>query len=129
MLSLMLGWIPVLGPIFQGLSSIATSFFGTKTAAIQADASVTIAETQASQQIIQVTNDDICLRLLRDIYCTPACVHLFLVSWDTIIAETTWVNHDLMWHTATYPASYAWYPTTVAVFLLGNIGLNMWKRK
>lgn len=124
-----LGWIPVLGPIFQGIASMVAPFFNEKGIAVKAAADVTIAETQASASIIQVTNDDICLRLLRDIYCTPACIHLFLVSWDTIIAETTWVSHKWMWHTATYPISYAWYPTTVAVFLLGNIGLNMWKRK
>lgn len=125
MLSAILGWIPLLGPIIQGIGGIYSKFkdtqLGIRTAEVQ--------EAQISAQIIATTNDDICLRLLRDIYCTPACVHLFLVSWDTIIAETKHVNHSWMWHTASYPASYAWYPTTVAVFLLGNIGLNMWKRK
>lgn len=124
-----LGWIPVLGPIIQGLFGFAGKFLDTKVAITQSNNSRDVSEAQVSAQIISVTNDDICLRLLRDIYCTPACIHLMLVSWDTIIAQTTWVNHSWMWHTATYPASYAWYPTTVAVFLLGNIGLNMWNRK
>lgn len=129
MLAMALGWIPILGPLIQGGSAIFSSFFNKEIVVAQTNAQVTIAETQASAQIIQATNDDILLRLLRDIYCTPACIHLLLVSWDTYIAESTWIDHSWMWHTASYPASYAWYPTTVAVFLLGNIGLNMWNRK
>lgn len=129
MLSLILGWIPILGPIVQGITGIFGKFMDSKVAINAADATRDVEEAKVSAQIIQTTNDDICLRLLRDIYCTPACIHLLLVSWDTIIAETTHISHKWMWHTATYPASYAWYPTTVAVFLLGNIGLNMWKRK
>lgn len=126
-------WLPLIGPIIQGLlntgSSIYMKFKDTELGKLKTNRESDVAEAQISAQIIRDTNDDLALRILRDIYCTPACIHLFLVSWDTFIAETRWINHSWMWHTASYPLSYAWYPTTVAVFLLGNIGLNMWKRK
>lgn len=126
-------WLPIIGPIIQGLmttgSSIYMKYKDTELGKLQTTRTNDLEEAKVAASIIQTTNDDIALRILRDLYCTPACVHLFLVSWDTIIAETTWINHSWMWHTASYPLSYAWYPTTVAVFLLGNIGINMWKRK
>lgn len=126
MLSLMLGWIPVLGPIFQGISSIASSFFSEKTAAVQADASVTIAETQASAQIIQTTNDDICLRLLRDALCAPVVIWTGIIGWDTIVVRH---NPDWVYIVEKYPDSVSYLPYAVIVFLLGNIGLNIWKSK
>lgn len=125
----MLSWIPLVGPILQGLFSTASTIYSKLKDTQLGMRNAEVEEAKVSAQIIHDTNDDLALRILRDIYCTPACVHLFFVSWDTIIAETTWVSHKWMWHTATYPASYAWYTTSVAVFLLGNIGLNIWKRR
>lgn len=125
MLSL-LGWIPLVGPILQGISGLITPFTNVAITKIKTAGDVTIAETQASTQIIQATNDDIGLRILRDAFCIGAVVIALFVCWDTL-----WAEHDpsLMWHVANFPPSFAWYPTTVATFLLGNIGLNMWNRR
>ena len=111
--------IPIIGPIVQ---SVVNGYFSTKTAEINRD----VSEAQVSGQIIAATEDDYLLRFVRDLYCTPAVVLTLFVGWDTL-----WAEHDpsMMWHVATWPNSYSWYPTSVAVFLLGNIGLNMWKRK
>ena len=122
-----LGFIPLLGPIIQGISSIFSGYFSTKTAAIQAGAQVAISETQAATQIIHDTADDIGLRILRDAAILPVVVWTFLIGWDTIIADTSWRVY--MWHVADYPPAVAYIPYAVLVFLFGNIGLNMWKRK
>lgn len=125
----MLSWIPLLGPILQGLfstaSSIYSTFKSTQVEQIKAD----VATAQVSEQIIRDTNDDIGLKILRDAYCLPAVVQVLGTGWDTMIAESTWVNHSWMWHVAAFPPSLAWYPMTVGVFLVGNIGLNIWKRR
>lgn len=121
-----LGWIPLLGPILQGISGLITPFTNLSATKIKTAAEVTIAETQASVSIIQATNDDILLRILRDAFCLPAVILTWFICWDTLWAEHA---REMMWHTAALPPSYAWYPTTVAVFLVGNIGLNMWNRK
>lgn len=115
----MLSWIPLLGPIIQGVSSIFTGYFSEK---VQINAT----ETNASVAIIQATKDDIGLRLLRDALCLFPVIWMSLVGWDTIVANH-WPN--LMWHTARYPVTVAYIPYAVMVFLLGNIGLNMWSRK
>lgn len=120
-----LSWIPLLGPILQGISGLITPFTNLDATKIKSAAHVDIAETQASVAIIQATNDDILLRILRDAFCLPAVILTWFVCWDTL-----WALHDrtLMWKTAALPPSYSWYPTAVAVFLLGNIGLNMFNR-
>jgi len=124
----MFGWIPLLGPIIQGISSIFSGFFNKEIAVVQAGAQVTIAETQASAQIIQATADDIGLRIMRDAMCLPIVVWVMLVSWDTIIAENSWKVY--MWHVAGFDkTSVPYLPYAVITFLLGNIGLNMWNRR
>lgn len=122
----MLSWIPLLGPIIQGVSSIFTGYFSVKTVALQTASATTIAETQASVQIIHDTSDDICIRILRDGICLFPVVWTAVVGWDTLMA---YHYPKLMWHVPPYPPSLTYLPYAVMVFLLGNIGLNMWNRK
>ena|SRR6266436_5119302 len=125
----MLSWIPLLGPILQGLFSTASSIYGkfkdTQVGMRQQD----VAEEQVAAQIIHDTNDSIGMRILRDAYCLPAVVHLWVTTWDTFIAISPHVDHSRMWHISEYPASYSWYLPSVAAFLVGTIGFNVWKRK
>ena len=123
---MMLSWIPLLGPIIQGVSSIFSSFTSMEAVKMQTAAQTTIAETNASVQILQTFHDDIALRIMRDAICLPIAVWALLMGWDTIVAKHwPW----LMWHTAGFPASVEYIPYMVLVFLFGNIGLNMWKNK
>src|ERR1700744_2536949 len=87
MLSIILGWIPVLGPIIQGITGIFSKFMDSKVAINQADATRDVAEAQVSAQIIHDTNDDICLRLMRDAVCAPVVVWCMIGGWDTIVAK------------------------------------------
>ena len=127
----MLGWIPLLGPIIQGLfntaSGIYSKFKDTQLGMRQQE----VAEAQISAQIIHDTNDDIALRFMRDLLCFPTVIWACLIGWDTIIADPKQVliPHEWMFHVANYPESVGYLPYAVVVFLLGNIGINMWKRK
>jgi|SRR6267154_1324955 len=127
--AMFLSWIPLLGPILQGLFSTASSIYSkfkdTQVGMRQQE----VAEEQVAAQVIHDTNDDIGVRILRDAYCTPAVVNVLFTGWDTLIAESPHVDHSWMWHVASYPDSYAWYLPSVAAFLVGTVGLNIWKRK
>lgn len=127
MLSLLLGWIPILGPIIQGITGIFGKFMDSKVAMHQTDATRDVGEAQVSAQIIHDTNDDICLRLMRDMACLPVVVWTMLMGWDTIIAKTSWKIY--MWHVPDYPVEVRYIPYAILVFLFGNIGINMWNRK
>lgn len=129
-------WLPLIGPILQGLFSavtgVYTKFKDTQLGMRQAD----VDEAKVSAQIIRDTNDDIGLRIMRDAACLPVVVWMSLMGWDTILAGRDkfgvmyhpWAK-DLIWHTPDYPPSVSYIPYVVIAFLFGNIGFNIWKRR
>lgn len=126
----MLAFLPIIGPIIQGIISIFTKVEDTKVEVLKTTQGTQVEEAKVSAQIIQTTQDDIGLRLMRDLMIFPVVIWTDLLAWDTIIAENTWISHDWMWHVASFEKTGAPYlPYAVIVFLLGNIGINMWNRK
>ena len=123
----MLAFLPIIGPIIQGITSIFGKWQDTKLGTLTVTREQDTAEAQVSAQIIHDTQDDIGLRLMRDLVCFPVVVWSCLIGWDTVIANTKF--NPWMWHVANYPDSVAYLPYAVLVFLLGNIGINMWSRK
>lgn len=121
----MLAWLPIIGPIIEGIVSIFKSKNDTTVQLTKIDSDVRVAEVQASTQILHDYKDQIDLRVMRDIACLPWVVWSALIGWSTIVAK---------WHPELYipipapPDSVAYLPGMVMVFLLGNIGFNIWKR-
>jgi len=124
----MLAWLPIIGPIIQGIVSIFNKKTDTDVQKTTITRTNDLEEAKVSAQIIQTTNDDIALRFMRDLLIFPIIVWTTLLSWDTIIAESSYKEY--MWHLASFEKTGAPYlPYAVVVFLLGNIGINMWTRK
>ncbi len=118
----MLAWLPLIGPIIDGVVSIFTKFKDTQLGMRTAE----VEEAKVSAQIIETNSRSIGLRIMVDMVCLPVVIWTMLVGWDTIVAKH-WP--DLMFHTANYPASVSYLPYAVLMFLLGNIGINTWNRK
>lgn len=126
MLAAVLGWLPIIGPIIQGLTGVVNKWQDNKLDALKTTRASDIEEAKVSAQIIHDTNDSIGLRVMRDMLCFPIVVWCTLGAWDTIMAiRYPW----LMFHVEKFPESMAYYPYAVLVFLLGNIGINMFNRK
>lgn len=122
----MLSWIPLIGPIIQGIVSIFTKKMDTDVQKLAINRNSDVEEAKVSAQIIESTKDDIGLRLMRDAVCLPVVVWAALIGWDTIVAiRWNW----LQFHVESFPPSVEYLPYAVIVFLLGNIGINTWKRK
>jgi len=125
-----LSWIPIIGPVLQGLLGPIATMFGkwqdTQLGKITVERQQDTEEAKVSAQIIHDTQDDIGLRVLRDIAITPVVAWSGLIGWDTIVALRF---PELQFHVANYPDTVAYLPYAVIVFLFGNIGLNIWKRK
>ena len=119
---MMLSWIPLLGPIIQGIASIFTSFSNVNIEKIKQ----VEGETQASVQIIHDTNDDIALRIMRDLVCFPVVVWAFLIGWST--CTVGWWP-EVFLPIPMYPGPVNYLPFAVLAFLLGNIGINTWSRR
>lgn len=118
----MFSWIPLIGPILQGVTSIFSGFFSVKTAEIKAE----VQSEAVSEKIIRDTKDDIGLKIMRDMICLPVALWCFAVGYDTLIVGY-WPNW--MFLVPPFPASVEYLPYVVLTFLFGNIGLNFWKNK
>lgn len=122
----MLGWIPIIGPIIDGIVSIWKGYQSVDIAKYTVDGKVDVAGMQASANIIETTKDDIGIRFLRDVAIVVPITWGTLGGWDTIVAlHWPW----LMFHVAPYPETMAYIPYAAYAFLLGTIGFNVWKRK
>jgi hypothetical protein len=117
----------LIGILLGGVSSFFSSFFQKETAQINADATVTVAETQASERIIHDTADDIGVKLCRDVIMWPVSVLTGLLTWDNIIVHShpEWV---ITVESFAHNPGFEYLPYAVITFLFGNIGLNMWSR-
>jgi len=121
----MFGWIPIIGPIIDGIFGIFNKFQDVKIVKLKTGAQVDIASFEASTRIIEATKDSIGVRLARDIIIFPVSIWTALISWDTIMALR---YPNLMWHVADYPNNISYLPLAVIAFLLGNIGINILRR-
>lgn len=122
----MLSWLPLIGPIIDGLVSAYNKSKDTSVAILKTNREADVEEAKVSADIIKTTEDDILLRIIRDLMILPGAVWFFLGGWDTIVAEN-WPN--LRFLVSKFPPQLEYYPYAVLVFLLGNIGINTWRRK
>lgn len=122
----MFSWIPLIGPIIDGVVHIFSKYQDTVLGKYKVDGTVDIEAMKASANIIQATKDDIGLRILRDAVCLPVVVWTMIIGWDTIVVRH---NPELVYVVEKYPASVEYLPYAVIMFLLGNIGINAWKRR
>lgn len=121
-----LSWIPLLGPIIEGLFGFLNKRSDNALEKYKTGVNADTENAKTSASIIEATQDDIGIRLMRDAACLPVVVWSMLIGWDTIIAKK-WPY--LMWHVEKYPDSVAYLPYAVLIFLLGNVGINAWKRR
>lgn len=122
----MFGWIPIIGPIIDGIVSIFSKWQDTQLGKYTVDGKVDVEAMQASANIVQSEKDDIGVRLARDIMIYPVCVWTAFISWDNIIV---YKYPSLYWPVAPYPASVEYLPYAVVTFLLGAVGMTIWRRK
>lgn len=122
----MLSWIPLLGPIIQGLFSTATTIYGKFKDTEVAKRTADTADAQVAAQIIRDTNDDIGLRIIRDFALVPPVIWSAIIGWDTIIA---YQYPRWMFHVPNYPDAVQYIPYGAFAFLFGILGMQIWKRK
>lgn len=122
----MLSWIPLLGPILQGLfntvSSVYLKFKDTQLGMRVQDTE----DAKIGAQIIESNNQYLSTRIMVDFALVMPVAWSALIGWDTIVAKRF---PDLMFHVADYPANVQYIPYGAFAFLFGTLGMSMWKRK
>lgn len=122
----MFAWIPIIGPIIDGIVSMFSKWQDTQLGKYTVDGKVDVEGMRASADIINSTQDDIGVRLMRDLALFPPVVWSAFIGWDTIVAKRF---PNLMFKVADYPEAVQYIPYMAFVFLFGAVGLTMWKRR
>lgn len=123
----MFGWIPVLGPIIDGIFSFLNKKTDADVENKKTAAGVRTAEVSASVQTLAIFKDDIGVRLARDLIMFPVSVFTAVTVWDYFIVTR---YPDLVWGTKAIPegSGLEWLPYAVMMFLFGNLFLNRKQR-
>jgi len=122
----MFGWIPVIGPIIDGIVHIFNKYEDTQLGKYKVDGTVDVAGMKASADIIASTKDDIGVRLARDLLLFPVIIWTDLIVWDKIVA----IHYPhLVYGVALLPDAISYLPYAAVTFLLGNVGLIAWRRR
>lgn len=122
----MFAWLPIIGPIIQGIVSIFTKKMDTDVQKLTVTRQNDTEEAKVSAQIIHDTKDDLGIKISRDIIIFPTAVWFGLGAYDTIIAHH---YPQYMFIVEKFPEQLSMMPYAVLVFLLGNIGINAWSRR
>lgn len=122
----MLSWIPLLGPILQGLFSTATTIYGKFKDTEVAKRTADTADAQVGAQIVENNSQYLSIRIMTDAALLMPVAWSFLIGWDTIVAKR---YPEWMFHVADYPPNVQYIPYGAFAFLFGVLGMNIWKRK
>lgn len=122
----MLSWLPIIGPIIDGIVSIFTKFQDTKLGIYKVDGTVNVSAMQTSQAIIQATQDQIGVRIARDLIILPWSMWIGAIGWDYLVV----LNHPT-WtiNVKNIPAELSYMPLAVITFLLGYTALYRWIKR
>lgn len=121
----MFGWIPILGPIVDGVVSIFRSFSDSRIVKYKVDGSVDIAAMEAANEIQIANKDDIGVRLARDLIMFPTALWCSMITWDNIMV---YKFPNLVWTVSKYPPGMEYLPYAVLGFLFGITSMLIWRR-
>lgn len=122
----MLGWIPILGPIIDGIVSVIKGSQNVDVQKYTVDGKVNIEALKASTQIVNNFKDDISVRLARDIILFPTCVWTALVVWDNIILHSH-PNWMIIVESFEHNPGLEYLPYAVLSFLFGLQAMKIWR--
>lgn len=109
-----LGWLPVVGPIVDGVVSI---FKGKQDLDI-AKGAQRLEEVRLRLAYLEAVKDQTDIRVMRDLMIFPVIVWAALGTWDTIVAESAY--SEWMFHVAKFPPGPLEYlPFAVLAYLFG----------
>lgn len=119
-------WLPIIGPIIQGIVSIFTKAEDTSLGKLKIDADVHTVEVKSSEQTLRDFHDDISVRICRDIILFPGSLWIGSIVWSKLIERN---YPDLVWAVNPIPDSIAYLPLAIMTFLFGVIATSAWKNR
>lgn len=122
----MFGWIPIIGPIIDGVVHIFGKWQDTQLGKYRVDGTVDVEAMKTSASIIESTKDSVGVRLARDALIWPVIIWVDLIVWVTLMKT---IHPSWYFTVNALPPSIEYLPYAVITFLLGAVGLTVWGRK
>lgn len=117
----MFSWIPIIGPVIDGIVSI---FVKTKDTQLEKHK----VDTKASVDTLAIFKDDIGVRISRDLIMFPTAVWTALIVWDTIV-EHRFPHMVFVVGKFKDGSGLEMLPYAVLTFLFGVTAMNAFRRK
>lgn len=117
---MLLGWLPIVGPIIEGIVSIFKARTDQNIVQINANKDVEISAMQRVNEITLAFQNDISVRIARDLVMFPGSVWCGLYIWDKIVVHR---YPGLVWTVYPLDGNMAYLPYALMAFYFGSAWL------
>lgn len=118
-------FIPILGPIIDGMVSIYKQKTNTEVSKIKLDNEMTTEGMQASNQLVTLFANDAMVRACRDLIMVPGSVYCGTIIWDRFMS----LRHpELVWGVLPLQGAMEYLPYALLTFFFGS-AFVYWKRR
>lgn len=125
LLSSVATFIPIVGPIIEGVTTIYKQKTDTKVALVKEDNALTVQEMSSANQVTSMFVSDVAVRICRDIIMFPGSIFCGTIIWDR------WIElryPDLVWGVKPLMGSMEYLPHILLLFFFGSAALY-WMKK
>lgn len=119
-------FIPVVGPIVDGIVTIYKQKTDTQVATAKIDSEERIQTMQASNSLVSLFVNDVMVRVCRDIIMFPGSIYCGTIIWDRWI-DTRYPS--LVWGVKPLEGPMEFLPYALLTFFFGSAFLYWTKRK
>lgn len=126
MLASILGLIPVVGPIIDGVVAIVKGKQDASVKKADIEAGVTKTALEASNALTTAFKDDVAVRVCRDIIMFPGSIYCGTIIWDRYMHIR---YPDLVWGVMPLQGAMEYLPYALLTFFFGSAFLYWNRRK
>lgn len=119
-------FIPIVGPIIDGVVSVYKQKTNTDVTKIKMDNELTVQGMQASNQLVSLFASDAMVRACRDIVMVPGSIYCGTIIWDRFMD----IRHpELVWGVLPLQGAMEYLPYALLTFFFGSAFTYWMKRK
>lgn len=118
-------FIPIVGPIIDGLVSVYKQKTNTEVTKIKLSNDLTVQAMQSSNQLVSLFASDVMVRVCRDIIMFPGSIYCGTIIWDRFMD----IRHpELVWGVLPLQGAMEYLPYALLTFFFGSAFLY-WNKK
>lgn len=125
LLGSLVSFIPIVGPIIDGVVSIYKQKTDTEVTKIKLSNDLTVQAMQSSNQLVSLFASDVMVRVCRDIIMFPGSIYCGTIIWDRFMD----IRHpELVWGVLPLQGAMEYLPYALLTFFFGSAFLY-WNKK